>query len=364
MTKEKRLAKRVQRLQQRIAKTQKQIEKERTTKRKKLKTLAITSLWICLGVFVCYVLLLSSNAIWHFCPALSTTLTGQIGDFVGGVCGTLLTLAGTLYIIKTFRSQSKHNRKEVFETALMEMLELHKQNVSEIKCKNANGDEFIGRAAFPEFFKELQIIYTSTYEAIRKFLGSHNDSKYDSFRNENALMTLSHQLSYGFFFYNIKDYLLTRNQQSPTYDITLFVVQELDKDARMNNYKDLSRNILLGHYFRHLFNMVKYVDEANGFFNFKERETFCNLIRSQLSDYEQIVLYYNTLSPLGEAWIKPLGETNIDKMSFIGKYRLVKNCPCYFYYFGKKPGDVFAIEDQKWRSEGDKFFETDLREFE
>lgn len=351
---EERINKREERFKNRIKRTENRYKRFQKIKNAPLKTIAKASIWLCLIVFVCYVLLLIVNRI-------NVEHTGQIGDFIGGVCGTILTLAGTLYIIKTFNSQSKHSRKEVFETAFMEMLELHKQNVSEIKITISDNKEYVGRAAFPEFYNELETIYLTTKDAITNFLNQDKSTKYDLFRNDEMLLTLSHQLSYGFFFYNIHDYVLTKDKNSPVYDITLEVVLRLNEDARMKDLKSLQRNILLGHYFRHLYNMVKYVDDSKETFNFHDREIFCNLIRSQLSDYEQILLYYNTLSPLGNAWINPLGEKEVDKMSLLCKYRLVKNCPFHFVYFGKHPGDTFSVENQVWKSQKEKFFETDLR---
>lgn len=67
----------------------------------------------------------------------------------------------------------------------------------------------------------------------------------------------------------------------------------------------------LGHYFRSLYNMVKFVDTSPA----HDKHLYTNLIRAQLSDQELVVLFYNCLSDLGSSKFKPLVE----------KYALLKN---------------------------------------
>lgn len=58
--------------------------------------------------------------------------TGQFGDFVGGVVGTVFALAGTLLIFLTFNEQVRQNRREAFESAFFEMIRLHRENVNQM----------------------------------------------------------------------------------------------------------------------------------------------------------------------------------------------------------------------------------------
>ena len=45
------------------------------------------------------------------------TVTGQFGDFVGGVIGTFFALAGTLLIYLSFREQTNENKRNAFESS-------------------------------------------------------------------------------------------------------------------------------------------------------------------------------------------------------------------------------------------------------
>lgn len=60
----------------------------------------------------------------------------------------------------------------------------------------------------------------------------------------------------------------------------------------------------IGHYFRNLYNTVKFVDLSDT----PDKRLYTNLIRAQLSSYELVLLFYNTLSELGCQKFKPLIE--------------------------------------------------------
>ncbi len=302
----------------------------------------------------------------HYVPSFhlwSLTNFGVMGDFVGGMIGTLMATAAALYVIKTYLHQIKQDSKNDKKTAILHMIKLHKENVDQLRIVSMIGGEsqtYEGRYIFPILFQELQFVYDKTFTAINQFLTKNNDVRYNAFREYNTMVNLALRLSYGFYFYDLS-YHLTRDKNLPLYDITKEVVAILTRDQAMNYYKSLHRNIVLSHYYRHLFNMVKFVDDSRSELKFKEREQLCIIIRSQLSDYEQVLLYYNVLSPLGVKWIEPLGKNEVDEMCLLCKYRLIKNIPCYISYFGKDPASVFRVEDKAWRDKDDKFFEVDMR---
>lgn len=68
-----------------------------------------------------------------------------------------------------------------------------------------------------------------------------------------------------------------------------------------------------GHYFRSLYNMVKFVDISH----VEDKRLYTNLIRAHLSSYELALLFYNALSDMGRDKFKPLIE----------KYSLLKTVP-------------------------------------
>ena len=288
----------------------------------------------------------------------SNTNFGLLGDFVGGVIGTLVAIVAALYIIKSYKKQISQGKKQTFETSFTLMLEMHRKNLQEVEI-NTQGNTLKGRKAFKPLVEELQQLFEAVDKTIEE--KSNSDERFAEWREKTKRMTLAHKLSYGYFFYSVDTYCLTIDKNEALYDLCELVRTEIKGSKKLSDeLKDLQHHTILGHYYRHLFNMVNWVN-AESSLTLKEKQKFCKLIRSQLSDYEEILLYYNSLSSLGEAWNEPLGEKEVEKMNLIAKYRLLKNCPYYLYYFGIKPSETYAVEDESWYKRGELFFETDIR---
>jgi hypothetical protein len=69
----------------------------------------------------------------------------------------------------------------------------------------------------------------------------------------------------------------------------------------------------LGHYFRHLYHIVKFVKTSH----IDEKQRYVSLVRAQLSSYELALLFYNCLSEHGRDKFKPL----------VDEFALFKNLP-------------------------------------
>lgn len=68
------------------------------------------------------------------------------------------------------------------------------------------------------------------------------------------------------------------------------------------------------------------------------------------------------MSVMGKNWIAPIGIAETKKMCLIVRFRLIKNIPYYFEYFGIAPQDFFIIEKKAWKEKGGKFFEIELKD--
>ena len=93
----------------------------------------------------------------------------------------------------------------------------------------------------------------------------------------------------------------------------------------------------------------------------EEKYSYAKMVRSHLSDYEQFLLYYNSLSDFGAAWNKPLEENNKYapiNMGLIGRFRMIKNLPGNIYWRGVCPIDRFKKEIGVWKNINCDFFET------
>jgi len=287
----------------------------------------------------------------------SLSRLGLIGDFSSGVLGTLVASVVAIYAIRTYRLERSAKKETSLQTVLSAMLELHRQNVKEIKIEKAEAtNEYVeGREAFKQMYKELKAIYEDVEKAIQSEVKS-DPIKYAEYQEEIKQKRLAHILSYGYFFYKAMSYRIIDTEGA---------LKDLcDAASRCvpDKYRNLNRHLVLGHYYRHLYNMVNYVDKSDFSSQHKNKEKYVKLIRSQLSDYEEILLYYDSLSLLGMDWNDPLGEEEKDEMNLICKYRLLKNCPYYIVYFGIKPSITYQKEIKTWNKEGEMFFETDIKQ--
>lgn len=89
------------------------------------------------------------------------------------------------------------------------------------------------------------------------------------------------------------------------------------KKLTMNNlYIMYDHQTIFDHYFRHLYRIIKFVNETPLLpDSFDDRYQYTSMVRAQLSKYELVWLFYNCLSDNGKDKFKPLIE----------KYALLKN---------------------------------------
>ncbi len=88
----------------------------------------------------------------------------------------------------------------------------------------------------------------------------------------------------------------------------------------------------LGHYYRHLFQIVRYVVQQEQYLLSKsEVLEFLKILRTQMSNHEQILLYYNSVAGVGDRWIRD--DRNGNK-NYLLEYRMIHNIPFPLAKFG------------------------------
>lgn len=75
----------------------------------------------------------------------------------------------------------------------------------------------------------------------------------------------------------------------------------------------------LGHYYRHLYQMIRYVDQHKVDV---DKYEYVKTMRAQLSTHDQALLLVNSLTPIGDVWWQH---------DLITRYRLVQNLPREFF---------------------------------
>jgi hypothetical protein len=105
-------------------------------------------------------------------------------------------------------------------------------------------------------------------------------------------------------------------------------------DNRLNQKKYFrdygGHQFKLGHYYRHLFQSVKYIDGQKKL-SYSEKYEYLKTLRAQLSTPEQYLLFFNTISSLGRAWEFDHIDSQTPFQNFncylITKYNFIKNVP-------------------------------------
>lgn len=108
--------------------------------------------------------------------SIDLTKSGEVGDFIGGVIGTIFSFTGIILLVLTLNEQSKTSFKDRFESNFFELLKLHRQNVDEIiiekKVFVSHGKSetktFEKRKAFAQIMDDFVICRTEVKPFFRK----------------------------------------------------------------------------------------------------------------------------------------------------------------------------------------------------
>ena len=75
---------------------------------------------------------------------------------------------------------------------------------------------------------------------------------------------------------------------------------------------------------------------------------YVKTLRAQLSNYEQLLIYYNAISRFGNDWIKE---------GYLINYKIIKNIPLPLADFGVIPEKKFEKEIEELRKNSEELFE-------
>lgn len=286
---------------------------------------------------------------------LDFTSTGQIGDTIGGITSPIIAMVAAFLTFLAFWVQFQSNKKQTaqflnqdnyqkierFENKFYNLLNLHINNIKEIEIDN----KVSGKNIFVTLFDELHLSYRAL-------------NYVDSFQWPGKITLSTHDkinISYLTFFIGIKNDSITllksvlKKYPLNFIDMYLKEIQDLNKKynssskqidgpAYANNYTFLYRPFeghlnRLGHYYRHLFQIFTLIDLQQKELDINKYE-YGKIVRSQLSVYEQLMLYYNIQSVLGQDWIR---------FEYIEKFKVFRNMPKPLATFGLTPEDFFDM---------------------
>lgn len=238
--------------------------------------IAITSL-ICLLVSI-YIFIIHGS--WQFSPILDEAKVAQFGDFVGGVVGTLLAFVAAILYYVALKEQRKDiaiNQKSMNlqnEALAKQIEEFEKQKeelaltriVYEQQCKTMKEQEHTMKI---QQFESSFYSFLNVYIAIKNELNT-NDEEKDFFKT--------------IFFKLCESIDIELIDKSPLNCHK--IVEKKYIDLFLHNKGRLS------HYFKTIYRLLKIIDSSLCLNN-KEKMFYAKIIRSQLTDYELLIMYYN-----------------------------------------------------------------------
>lgn len=304
-----------------------------------------------------------------FSPSLNFSETGQIGDTIGGIMNPFIGIAAIIVTFLAFYIQYKFNEfqinlfrkeretsenkynKDKFENQFYQMLSLHKENVNELYIKIHKKTEagvieenVYGRPVFEKLIDEISIAYI-----VALYSFNENDITPKKLLNE----------AYGAFFHGVFE----KDRQKHDFFENLLNLKKLIKnfeysefDNEIGKYIELDEGFSisekvefrifegyhhqLAHYYRHLFQTVKFVvRQDENIISYSEKRNYLRILRAQLSNIEQVLLFYNWYSDFGKQWEED------GKNKFFTDYRMIHNLYNDILISVFKLENIFNIED-------------------
>lgn len=332
--------------------------------------------------------ILSITIIYFLNLILPNKTTENIATTVAGILGTAFSFFGSILVYKALQSQIKANKLitqqfnlQQFESRLYKMLDIYNLNVSNLTfIGRKSGNVFEGKKVFPHLinnFNKLKKDILNFNEQCNINLTRIIEENYKQHliklkKNEEIDDWAILELSYIIFFYgvgitgrkNIKsilngkynsdyikkmlNYLSHKPVEYNTSDLVkdnwinlMISFEDFDNPNNQNFdkfYNGHQNN--LGHYFRHIFMIIKFINEQKNI-TYLEKWEYSKLLRTQLSNHEQELFFLNSISIVGREWeLNHIvsDDLEIENKKFITKYDLIKNIP-------KSSRDKYKIEE-------------------
>ncbi len=204
----------------------------------------------------------------------------DIQPFMTGLIAPLFTLASTLLVITTLRYQTRQN----FISNFFNLLNQHHKLLDGISSAVDGITDDKSPSKKKDFFDDLAQRIAYDYTEL------HNDCNVTTEQYESKCATCE----------------LVANV-----NIDAKHLNGKAKIVRIYDYYFHIHHSDLGHYFRNLFHIVRFIDEQP--FTLKTKIQHTSILRAQLSNYELVLLSYNCLHEYGEAFSPLVTKYNLNK---------------------------------------------------
>jgi hypothetical protein len=201
-----------------------------------------------------------------------------------------------------FKTQNDTLKRQRFENTFFQMMSLQQEIINNLSFSYEEPQETITRSKGDN--KE--------YRGLAIMMHTSETSKDET---RSSISSITKTLMGRNVFSRIFDKAGTilRNEKGEK-ESTVKGVRAAISKRGVNVYASLKYPEYFDHYFRHLYRIIKFVDESN-LIDKEDKYEYVGIVRATLSRYELVWLFYNCLSENGKEKFKPLIE----------RYALLKN---------------------------------------
>lgn len=198
---------------------------------------------------------------------------GVVGDFFGGTTVGLLSLASILFVTAAIVMQK-------------EELELQRKEVMATRREYEITNLTMKKQQFENTFFNMVTLH---HEIVNSIV--YNDS-YKKLQGRHAIAEIKSSLKNTYN--NPSSDMLTKMNRS-------IVHNRYRADLAYSEFY-LKYEPSLGHYFRNLYRIIKWIDEST--LDFNEKKNYLGILRAQLSSSELVLIFYNNSTKNGENFKK------------------------------------------------------------
>lgn len=233
---------------------------------------------------------------WSFSTTLYEEKIAQFGDFIGGIIGSLFSLAGIILFYVALKEQRKdininQENLKIQSIALNQQVEEFKAQKTElIETRKVYEEQTI-------LFREQTNLYKQQNKELKEQTTTAKLQQFDS-----------SFFSYLNMFINYKNTLDLKTHNNNYFNrIYLEILNiELNNKTLIDSFKLIQTKYMevfhqhkneLSLYFKTLYRIIILIDSSS--IEEEKKQQYFKLLRSQLSDSELLVLYYNYHSHLG-----------------------------------------------------------------
>lgn len=181
--------------------------------------------------------------------SFDSTDFGIFGDYVGGVIGTIVAIYGAFYVYQTYRQQENQSTLQQFENTFFQLLSQQRDIIKNLKGKIGTKD-YLGYEYLHALHEELMV--------------PMEDPEISNLTKKNLR-------------YKVNDFYTE-----------LF---------REHTYQ-------LGHYFRHIYHILKYIETS--FIEEERKKGYADFLQAQMTTDELYLLALNGVSEYGWKKARPL----------------------------------------------------------